>query len=258
MTSPKTHLRTETATGTMTHPFDRPLSALFLTSTLAFLLPWALAGALVWPSPAWADDSASELCFDFAHPVQAPLQPAAAFAAAKPVDPDSDAVVSGLRTEGGGWATARGRLSAPIGSVLAVLRDHTTLKDPKDCDLRFEHEKRDGWLDFENVEVTLHPFPLVSVSWKEQWGFKITEGTETVPKKVVISYQKTEGTNHIRHFCGNIVLTARPSKKDTDIAIYEETDATRRTPEAIAKGHEGTLRTIRAKLADLQANKAAP
>lgn len=65
-------------------------------------------------------------------------------------------------------------------------------------------------------------------------------------REVLIAYQKTAGTGHIRHFCGNILLRSE-GPIQTDFAVYEETDATRRSAEDIAHGHLGTLRTLRAK-----------
>jgi hypothetical protein len=73
-------------------------------------------------------------------------------------------------------------------------------------------------------------------------------GTPNAPKEALIAYQKVDGTGHIKHFCGNIWLKAAGPGK-TDFAVYEEAEATRRTPEAIAQGHMGTIRTLRAKAA---------
>jgi hypothetical protein len=172
-------------------------------------------------------------------------------ALSKPIPFDSptrtDAVASGLHPKGGGWGSARAMLAMPIAEALKQLQDQKTLKNPEESDVEVKHEKRPGLADWQSVDITIHPFPLISVDWTEQWAYKITKGNEAKPKEILIAYQKSAGTDHIRHFCGNIWLKADGSK--TDFAVYEEAEATRRTPEAIAKGHLGTIRTIRERAA---------
>jgi hypothetical protein len=183
-------------------------------------------------------DPISPLCFDFSKPVLKPLREPIEFSGGE------DKTTSGDDPSGGGWASARGHIPVPVTRVLELLRDQSTLKNTKDCDLSYEHRKKPGYLDFEDVDITIHPFPLISVRWQEQWAYEILEGNPAKPGHVLISYQKVSGTDHIRKFCGNISLTPVDAFT-TDIAIYEETDATRRTAEGIAKGHLGTLRTLR-------------
>lgn len=188
-----------------------------------------------------ADDASR--CFDLAHaqgvkPLSSPI------AFSSPAQPDT--LASGPNPQGGGWGAARAVLNMPISKALQLLRDQTTLKDPKDADLTIKNEAHPGLVDFEIVGITIHPFPLISLSWTEQWAYRVLQGDEKAPQEVLIAYQKISGTEHIRHFCGNIWL--RPDGPDkTDFAVYEETDATRRSAEAIAQGHVGTLRTLRAK-----------
>jgi hypothetical protein len=161
-----------------------------------------------------------------------------------------DTIASGPHPEGGGWGSARALLPLPITQVLQVLRDQTTLKNPKESDVEVRRETKPGLVDWQSVDITIHPFPLISIEWTEQWAYKILQGTEAAPKEVLIAYQKTAGTDHIRHFCGNIWLSAEgdsPDSAKTDFAVYEETDATRRTAAAIAQGHLGTIRTIKEK-----------
>lgn len=168
-----------------------------------------------------------------------------------PTRPDS--IAFGTHPKGGGWGSARAVLSMPIVEALKQLRDQKTLKNPEESDVEVRHEKRPGLMDWQSVDITIHPFPLISIDWTEQWAYKVTHGTEAKPKEILIAYQKTAGTDHIRHFCGNIWLKAEGAK--TDFAVYEETNATRRSPEAIAKGHLGTIRTIREKAGVLPHSK---
>jgi hypothetical protein len=223
----------------------------FTSAALSLFLA-VLAQGLLPPANAQAGDDAPVLCFDFSKP-GASIQPLhAPIAYSTPAH--ADTLDSGNLAEGG-WGAARAQLQMPIALALELLRDHTTLKDPKDCDLDFKHQSQPGYLDFEKVEVTIHPFPLVNPSWQEEWAFSVPEGTAENPARVVISYQKTAGTSHIHKFCGNIVLTP-VNAETTDIAIYEEADAYRRSPEAIAKGHLGTLRTLRERAIPILASRA--
>jgi hypothetical protein len=159
-----------------------------------------------------------------------------------------DTTSSGPNPEGGGWGAARATLAMPIEQALRLLRDQTTLKDPKESELAVTRESRPGMIDFETVGITIHPFPLISIRWTEQWAYRVTQGSAEHPHDILIAYQKIAGTEHIRHFCGNIWLSAE-SPARTDFAVYEETDATRRSAEDIARGHLGTIRTLRAKAA---------
>ncbi|MGK5083869.1 hypothetical protein WDW37_11255 [Bdellovibrionota bacterium FG-1] len=195
-------------------------------------------------SSAWAGSS-TQLCFDFSKPILSPLQPPIPYPSGSTSFPDT--LQSGKHTDRGVWASARAQVKAPLSKVLEILRDPTTLKNPKDCDLHIEHLSRDALIDFETVDVVAHPMPLVRIKWREEWMFALAEGTLSAPKKVVFSYQKVAGTEHIKRFCGSIVLTA-VNPTQTDLAIYEEIDATRRSANDVAKGHEGTLRTIRERL----------
>lgn len=207
------------------------------------LLATGMLLGILLPASARAGNRAP--CFDFSRPVSLALQPPAGPSSPLTDGPAlSDAIASGQHPRGGGWATAQARIDLPIGLVLDLLRDHTTLKNPKECDLSYEHETRAGMLDFERVDVTIHPFPLVSIRWQEQWAFAVTKGSAENPVEALVAYQKVSGTEHIRHFCGTIALKAS-NDGATELEIYEETDATRRAPEAIARGHVGTLRTLR-------------
>lgn len=165
----------------------------------------------------------------------------------------ADTTASGPHPQGGGWGSARGMLKAPIGHVFKLLREQKTLKNPKDADLEVAPELRPGLADFQTVEVTIHPFPLISVHWTEQWAYRVVQGTESTPQEVLIAYQKTAGTGHIRRFCGNIWLKP-DGPASTDFAVYEEADADYRSAEAIAQGHLGTLRTLRAQSKDPRGN----
>jgi hypothetical protein len=207
------------------------------------------ADAVSAPSPS---PEGASLCFDFSTPQGIkPLSSPIPFG----TPARTDTTASGLNPQGGGWGAARALLEIPIAEALKLLRDQTTLKDPKASDLEISRETRPGLIDFQTVGITIHPFPLISIHWTEQWAYRITDGTEAAPREALIAYQKTSGTSHIRHFCGNIWLKAE-SPTQTDFAVYEETDATHREATDIAQGHLGTLRTLRAKAAKAGADQA--
>lgn len=197
------------------------------------------------PPDAPLSPEGASLCFDFAtasgiKPLSAPIP----FSSPARLD----TTTSGLNPQGGGWGAARALLEIPISTTLRLLRNQTTLKDPKASDLEISHATRPGLVDLQNIDITIHPFPLISIHWTEQWAYRITDGTKDQPREVLIAYQKTSGTSHIRHFCGNIWLKVE-TPTQTDFAVYEETDATHREATDIAQGHLGTLRTLRAKAA---------
>ena len=199
----------------------------------------ALAAAMTLAAQAGAPSQ----CFDLARAESIkPLSSPIPFSAAS----RPDTIASGPNPQGGGWGAARAVLAMPIGEVLRLLMDQTTLKDPKDAELAVRHESHPGLAEFESVDITIHPFPLISLHWTENWAYRVITGTPDAPREALIAYQKISGTDHIRHFCGNIWLKSEGAGK-TDFAVYEETDATRRSAEAIAQGHLGTLRTLRAK-----------
>jgi hypothetical protein len=59
----------------------------------------------------------------------------------------------------------------------------------------------------------------------------------------VVSYQKVAGTGHIQRQCGSYVLEARGAA--TDISMYEEIKASRRTARDTRDMHAGILENLR-------------
>ncbi len=194
-----------------------------------------------------APAQAANPCFDFSRPEAIrPLHDPLAFSTPERPDTSASGPLTQAGDSAGGWGAARAILDMPLARTLALLRDQSTLKDPKEAEFVVSHEARAGLLDFQGVRITIHPFPLLSLEWVEQWAYRLLEGGAQTPRSVLIAYQKTAGTTHIRRFCGNIWLKAA-GPAQTDFAVYEETDATHRTAEDIARGHLGTIRTLRAR-----------
>jgi hypothetical protein len=93
-------------------------------------------------------------------------------------------------------------------------------------------------------KIVIKPVFFITIEWSEEWGFALKQGTVDKPEAIVISYQKTEGTSHIKHLCGNIYLQSL-SATSTGVFIYEEVQADRRTSKDVLNGLTGTLRTLR-------------
>jgi len=93
-------------------------------------------------------------------------------------------------------------------------------------------------------KIVVKPVFFITIAWSEEWGFGLKKGTPANPEAIVISYQKTEGTSHIKHLCGNISLQML-SPTSTGVFIYEEVQADRRSSDDVLNGITGTLRTLR-------------
>src|SRR5262249_10289222 len=130
-------------------------------------------------------------CFDFSQKVVEPLRPPI------PLVEGRDSSQFGTYPNGIDWAATRAELDMPIGTVYDKLRDHENEKDMKKTTLTTRVLERPGYLQFDLVDivVTLRAlFVKMKISWTEAWGYALAEGTESAPKKIVISYQKVAGT----------------------------------------------------------------
>ena len=180
-------------------------------------------------------------CFDFALKIIDPLRPPL------PRIEGRDNSAYGTYPSGIDWAAARALVAMPIGAVYAKLLDHRTVKDMKKTTLSTTVLERPGYLDFHHVDVvvTLRAlFVKVKVAWTEEWGYSLVEGTREAPRKIVVSYQKIAGSRFIKHQCGSYVLQAY-DETTTDLSLYEEIKADRRSAEDTRNMHVGTLRTLR-------------
>lgn len=194
----------------------------------------ALVFSIFRPSAAHSE----ELCFDLSKRVTSPLMSPIALNEA------IDTSASGERERHLKWGAVRGVVPKPIPQVLKSLLDPRIIKGPDQKGVKVTTQDRPGYLSLQEIEMTIRPLPFVSISWKEQWEYVLLEGTSAVPKAVLVSYQKTEGTSHIDRFCGSILVKALDDKK-TDLFFYEEIKAARRSKEDIVQGHYGTLEALR-------------
>jgi hypothetical protein len=181
-------------------------------------------------------------CFDFRLPVVKPLRPPI------PLLPEGDNHVFGTYPDGIDWASGRALVQRPITAVYSMLLDHRNVKDITRTTIVTTVLDRPDYLAFHNVDVVVRIRALffkLKLEWTEAWGYSLVEGTPDAPLKIVISYQKIAGTPHIQHQCGSYVLRAHDSAT-TDLSLYEEVKADRRTAEDTRNMHRGILATLRA------------
>lgn len=181
-------------------------------------------------------------CFDFRGTVVESLT------APVPLLPGRDNHVFGTYPSGVTWAAGRAVLDMPIESVYAGLLDHRNVKDMTRTTLSTTVVERPGYMAFHLVDVvvTLRAlFLKMNVPWTEAWGYSLVEGTMEAPRRIVVSYQKVAGTNHIQRQCGSYVLQARDDGT-TDLSLYEEVKAARRSAKDTRDMHRGILRNLRA------------
>jgi hypothetical protein len=206
---------------------------------------WPVAG-LVLPllapaGPVGAEERATT-CFDLEQKVDAPLRPPI------PLLPGRDHSLHGTYPNGVHWASGRAVLEMPIRTAYERLLDHRNVKDMRKTTLSTTRVESPAYLERHLVEVVVTVRVLlrkVKVAWTEAWAYSLVEGTAEEPRRIVISYQKTAGTRHIRRLCGSYVLAARDDGT-TDLALYDEVKASRRSAEDTRDMHAGILRNLRA------------
>lgn len=180
-------------------------------------------------------------CFDLAQGFDAPLRP--------PIDlhQGKDHSLFGTYPDGIAWASARAAIPMPLSKVFNKLRDPRNLKDMRKTKLVVRPQQYPGYLDVRelDVEVAVRAFLVkLTIRWTEQWAFRLVEGTPEEPLLIVANYQKIAGTAHIRHQCGSYVLRALGAEA-TDLSLYEEVRAKRRSAQDTRDMLLGNLQSIR-------------
>ena len=180
-------------------------------------------------------------CFDFGRKVVDPLTPRIAMVDGR------DHHVFGTYPSGIDWASGRVVLPMPLEEAYARLLDHRNVKDMRKTTLRTTVLQRPGYLAFHLVDVVVRLRLLLlrkDVPWTEEWAYSLAEGTPTAPRRIVVSYQKVAGTTHIKRQCGSYVLEARDDGT-TDLSLYEEVKADRRSARDTSDMHRGIVRNLR-------------
>jgi hypothetical protein len=199
-----------------------------------------------------ADDLPTGPCFDFSQKIVEPITPSI------PLVPGHDNHVFGTAPGGLGWASGRVVLDLPIGAAYASLLDHRNVKDMTKTTIATTVVERPGYMAFHLVKivVTLRAlFLKLEVPWTEAWGYSLVDGTVEAPRRIVVSYQKVAGTDHIKKQCGSYVLQAREDGT-TDLSLYEEVKADRRSARDTRDMHRGIVKNLR--VTNRVAGPAAP
>jgi len=181
------------------------------------------------------------LCFDFGRKVVEPLAPRIAMLDGR------DHHEFGTLASGVDWASGRVVLDMPIEEAYARLLDHRNVKDMSKTTLKTTVLERPDYLAFHLVEVVVRlRFLLLTrdVPWTEEWAYSLAEGTEAAPRRIVVSYQKVAGTTHIKRECGSYELEARDDGT-TDLSMYEEVKADRRSAQDTSEMHRGIVKNLR-------------
>jgi len=180
-------------------------------------------------------------CFDPGAGFDAPLRPPLA------LREDVDHSEYGTRPDGVDWAATRAVVDLPIGTLLAKLLDPRNLKAMEKTKLVIRDREHPDYLALRRVDVTVRAKALFvgfDIEWTEEWAWKVLAGTPREPRRVLANYQKVAGTGHIRHQCGSYLLQ-RLDEGRTDLFLYEEIDAKRRSAKDTRNMHRGILRNIR-------------
>ena len=180
-------------------------------------------------------------CFDFSKRVAEPLTAPA---------PLNSGVGSGVKEASGSlndgrvWASAQGVINHSAEDLLQDLLTHrpTRAGAAKEMTVKTVGDAKNDLQ--QTAEFKINPFPLVTVKWLEHWTYNALKGSLKDPEIVVVAYEKTEGTSHIKHLCGTLKLE-KMSAAETRVTLYEEVRATRRTEKDTLNGVTGTLRELR-------------
>lgn len=184
---------------------------------------------------------ANEGCFDFSKKLTEPPKKPETLEA---IAPPGISKKSGKTKKGWVWAEVRGQVGRALPSIMSELKEHQTTKSKRIDRMSIIPQEDPHYLARQSIEYKVYPFPFVTVAWTEEWAFSLLRGTPQEPKQIAVFYQKTEGTNHIKHLCGAMILT-QLSSQASDVFLYEEAQATGRSREDTLNGLIGTLTTLR-------------
>ena len=142
------------------------------------------------------------------------------------------------------WGKISGVVNKPIADLYQKLLDPKTIRNSDNTKVTVVPIETKDFLKKKIEKIVVKPVFFITVEWSEEWGFALKQGTPEKPEAIVVSYQKSEGTSHIKHLCGNILLQSL-SPTSTGVFLYEEVQADRRSSKDVLNGITGTLRTLR-------------
>jgi hypothetical protein len=182
---------------------------------------------------------ASNSCFDVSERVQNRIPLLKPLSAAPPATLPT-ASVSGEKSPHLFWAAASTNLPRSLASLFAALVSHQPTKSSQasKVDIQVKVDSKNDLHD--QTSFVVRPFPLIKVEWTEDWFFN-----HLSPTVALISFEKTSGTEHIAHLCGQIELTAQ-SEQSTKVQVYQEVQADRHSEKDTLDGVLSILSKLRA------------
>jgi hypothetical protein len=180
-------------------------------------------------------------CFDLSRGFDAPLR------TPPMLDDSGDRSEHGTRRDGVDWAVTRAVVDLPIRALLDKLLDPRNLKAMEKTQLVIRERHHPDYLALRRVDVSVRVKALLvsfAVEWTEEWAWRLLEGTHRAPERVLANYQKVEGTGHIRHQCGSVLLQRLDAGR-TDLFLYDEIDAKRRSAKDTRDMQRGILSNVR-------------
>lgn len=186
-----------------------------------------------------AKSAQNPLCFDFAktqytEPLRAP---------APLKEGGRDTYQQGVRTNYE-WASGRSIVPRTVKEMYTWLLDHTNWKDMTKTKMKVTVGSRPNYADFHEVAVDVRVWAFITISWVEQWAYKILAGTKEKPEKFLVSYQKVSGTSHLESLCGS-VLVSKFDDFDSDVYFYEQAKASRYKADDIMPMHVATIKILK-------------
>lgn len=202
-----------------------------------FLSIWV--GFLVATVPFFASALPGESCVDLEQRVTEPLRPPPPLSRGKIVE------VSGIRREGEKtihWQGARGWVPVSMRDASAWILDHTKWKEMEKTKLEVKELSRPGFEAFHEVHQDTRVFAFIRIQWVENWAYAVLAGSLAVPKRLLTTYQKSDGTFHIRRLCGSVDFKA--DGIGTDAYFYQEADADHYEVQHIEELHRRFFATL--------------
>jgi hypothetical protein len=201
----------------------------------------ARISVLLLAIPAFGGSSVASPCFDLNQPNVTLLQPPPA--TFPEIGKESESFGKNEKT-GFDWAIASGRVNKPLSFILEKLLDPMTTRDREITEVEMSRIEVKGAIQKQHLKIKVKPIFFLTLDWEEDWLYTIKKGKPGKMESVVISYQKTSGTSHIEHFCGNILIQ-RIKPGISGVFLTEEIKADRRSAEDVYRGLMGTLRILR-------------
>ena len=203
---------------------------------LVIVLTYNLTQTLATPKTL-ASPTVSQ-CFDFSRPI---LQ--ARIAVPETLTHEKSSSNFGKTKDRQDFAWVAATVDRPILPLLDDLLNPFTIRNGKDTEVKIQDDPSPHFFRRFTETVILKPTFFLTLEWKEIWATSLLKGKPTAPESFLVSYEKAEGTKHVKHLCGNILLD-KVALNTTRVFLYQELDATRRDAKDILNDLNGTIKTV--------------